>query len=241
MISDLNPDFDNGRHVQTLPDFFQEQALLITDAKMSETITSENWKRATNKIIYSHLSENLSPSKIELESGLDLCDIWRRIWYPCLNSQEREILFLLVHMKLPVQERLFRIQVAKDPYCVTCMDKSGALLCDFEHFFCSCERVEAAWNAIKVILMKLISQSSATISIENLDLISLRFRRTCNENEIVWLLSSYLHRVWNMLFREGKQLVEKGRMFGYLRFKYKVDQLGARVHLRNIPGLLSGD
>ena len=54
-----------------------------------------------------------------------------------LNPPE---IYLLLHNKLPVAERLFRIGFKNDPYCLNCPQ---AVKADVEHFLCQCERSKA--------------------------------------------------------------------------------------------------
>ena len=48
--------------------------------------------------------------------------------------------------KLPVKERLFRIGVKHDPYC---LKFSGAEVHDIVHYFCTCEAVCNTWDWLK--------------------------------------------------------------------------------------------
>ena len=102
--------------------------------------------------------------KVEAESGVSYKQVWRRLWNPCLTSSAREVLFLLVHNKLPVRERFFRIKVAVDPYCEHCLDITGAEICDVEHFFCSCNRVTETWERLRIIVLNLLDVDSAEVS-----------------------------------------------------------------------------
>ena len=64
-------------------------------------------------------------------------------------------MYLLLHNKLPVPERLFRIRLRNDPYCQTCI---GAEVADVEHFFCVCEKVRRVWEWVKNEVMKHMGQ-----------------------------------------------------------------------------------
>ena len=80
-----------------------------------------------------HLSSFPVP-KVEMEAGISYKAVWQRIISPVLTAHARDILYLMVHNKLPVLERMFRIRLATDPYCEYC---PGAVISDVEHFFCS--------------------------------------------------------------------------------------------------------
>ena len=62
---------------------------------------------------------------------------------------------------------------------------------------------------------------------------------TCSaEKEIVWLLSTYIEKTWNDLYISGGDRLKTNEFFGYLKFKYKADQIGAQHSLDYIPGLM---
>ena len=199
-------------------------------------ITVGNWKLVTNKIIYMGFSEHFVVPRVEVESGISLKPVWRRLTSPSLTSGCREILFLLIHNKLPVKERLFRIGLAFDPYCDLCMESVGAEICDVEHFFCTCSRVAQTWRRLKDILVNLLDVEQADISDEKLINLCLPNNRRCNE--VIWLLGTYVGEVWRSIFVKGAPELNEDQFFGYLKFKYRADQLGARMPLNSIPGLL---
>ena len=73
--------------------------------------------------------------KVVRDVAVDYEPDWRRLYSPAVDAEARDILFLLVHNKLPVSERLFRVGLRQDPYCQHCV---GAEIADLEHLFCSC-------------------------------------------------------------------------------------------------------
>ena len=127
-----------------------------------------------------------------------------------------------------MQERLFRMNLANDPYCSYCIGLNGAAsaICNFEHYFCSCVRVESAWVFTKSLLTKLMKMQLA-----DMELVTLQFAKSENENEVRWLIGIYFNYVWATLYEEGDSMIDRGKWFGYLRFKYKNDQLGSRLPL----------
>ena len=95
-----------------------------------------------------------------MDANCSLSSVWQRLSFPCLQSEIKEILFLLVHGKLPVTERLFRCGLANDPYCDFCLDFRGASesICNIEHYFCSCLRVMDSWAAVRDIVFDLLEK-----------------------------------------------------------------------------------
>ena len=57
-----------------------------------------------------------------------------------------------------------------------------------------------------------------------------------NDAVSVWLVERYMEEVWQVIYRNKAAVMDKGRLFGYLKFKNRSDQLGARSSL-NIPEL----
>ena len=58
-----------------------------------------------------------------------------------------------------------------------------------------------------------------------------------NDKEIVWLIGNYLTKIWENNFVREKGHFNGDEFYGFLKFKYKADQLGSRPLLRNIPEL----
>ena len=157
--------------------------------------------------------------------------VWRRLGSPVLTAEARDTLFLLLDNKLPVRERLFRIGLAVDPYCDVC---PGGVVCDIEHFFCSCSRVVFVWSWVRGRLLDLLGGSS---HLSNWELINLFLPSTRFEKEIVWVVGSYVAEVWSEMFSRRGNHLKADQSFGFLRFKYKAAQLGSRMPLRAIPGI----
>ena len=57
-------------------------------------------------------------------------------------------------------------------------------------------------------------------------------------NEVIWLVGTYVGEVWRCLVIKSCAMLGDDKFFGFLKFKYKMDQLGARLPLNPIPGLL---
>ena len=130
-------------------------------------------------------------------------------------------MFLLIHKKLAIPERLFRIGLANDPYCASCLDDGVAAINDYEHFFCTCPK------------LAIVDED-----IQNLDLVSLRFSERTFETEITWIIASYINEVWKLIHKTKTQHVNKDKLFGFLKYKYKKDQLGSRMQFHSIPELM---
>ena len=106
-MTDIVPYLDIQIHAVNTPCYFQNLAGLIADGMISELLTSTNWNRITNKIVYNHELSNLPVSKVEMDMGVSFSLAWKRLWYDSLSVEDRETVYLLIHRKLPVRERLF--------------------------------------------------------------------------------------------------------------------------------------
>ena len=203
---------------------------LIVQGRIENTVTDAGWKSLTNKIIYVGKVDSFPKPAIESKSGIDFGKAWHRIHLAVLEPVSRDISYLAIHNKLPVQERLFRIRLSNDPYCPTC---PGADICDLLHFFCNCTKVSTVWKHLHQIINAMLG-----VEVENRDIINYMFPKSSKDKEVVWLIGNYLATTWNELYVRGKDCLKYEEFFGYLTFKYKADQQGARHSLSSIPGLL---
>ena len=230
ILGDFLPNNQDCDHASVVPSFFLNMADLVAENLISESVSSDNWRRITNKMIYRSYLKNSPPTKIEQETGSSMEIVWKRLSYSGLPASEREILYLLVHNKLPVKERIYRVGQAPDPYCNHCFTASGAVDCDVRHFFCSCLAIVGIWGEVKTLMRNLLPDEG--FPYEDSVLISMKFPPCDYEGELLWLLSSYVHWVWLKVYEERATILDRGKFFGYLRFKFKQDQIGAKKILR---------
>ena len=121
-------------------------------------------------------------------------------------------MLLLIHNKLPVQERLCRIRLRADPYCVYCV---RAEIGDEEHFFCTCHKTSETWSWVK---RQVISQVGRDIL--DWDAINLFIPKSRQDKEMVWMLTHYVLYVWDSLHVKESD-VKLDQFIGYLKFKFK--------------------
>ena len=149
-----------------------------------------------------------------------------------LCSTVRETLFLFIHNKLPTKERLAHIQVADNSNCSLCLVQTGGLICDREHVFISCRNINESWKKIRLLIDPLLLQKN----IDSLQLLMLNFSGGKYEAEIISLIGNYMHEVWSTFIRKGRA-IKRAELFGFLKFKFKSDQLGARFKMQTISNL----
>ena len=147
-----------------------------------------------------------------------------------VGARARDILFLLLHNKLPVPERLFRIRLKNDPYCQTC---EVAEVADLEHFFCSCSLVARMWSWLRT---KVLQYSGCGHDILDWDILNLFVPGSEFDLEVVWLVSSYVLFVWDNIFVRDAE-VKLEQFFGFLTYKYKEHQNIASSRLKHMDGI----
>ena len=225
-LADLVPGIENGPHPVNIPDYFAIIESSIVLGRIDDIITPGSWKLVTNKMLYQNAAKSLPVPKVEYEAGLSFRRIWLLLNSPVLSSFTRDVPYLLIHNKLPVKERLFRIGMKNDPYCDGC---PGAQMADTEHFFCSCFKVIEAWVWLKQKLDSVLG-----VSIPSEKLINLQFPSSSYDTELVWLICNYTTKVWNDIFVNGESHINSEELFGFLKFKFKQDQQGSRIPMRQI-------
>ena len=226
ILGDLLAGIDDGDHAQDVPAYFDQ---LVADARASDIINQSNWKALTSKIIYVQLLKTKPVPKVEQEAGISYKDVWKRVSSSVLSATARDSLYLLIHNKLPVKERLFRIGLLVDPYCEVCL---SAEICDIEHYFCLCPRVVHVWQGVRNLLEEVLGGNCS-----DLDLVNLRFLGAVRERQGVWLIGTFVSWVWEKVFVRGAPELKKEEFFGFLKFKYKMAQeLGISIGI--IPGLV---
>ena len=230
IVADLLPGVFSGVHAPQVPKIYLQLADVVAEAMVSEAIAPLTWKTVTNRSVYLVHARNFPVTKVEQDCGSNMENIWKKLVLPSLTSIVRETMFLFIHNKLPVKERLFRIQVVNDPYCTFCLDDTGAAVCDIEHMFISCVHICDIWKEIRHLVNPLLTQKNVT----DFQLLCFNFKSANHGAEISWLLGNYVHEVWTKFINKGR-IIRRGELFGYLKFKFKQDQLGARFKMKSIP------
>ena len=163
------------------------------------------------------MTSSFPPPKVVRQSNRDYSSAWKWLHSPVVDGKARDVLFLLIHNKLPVKERLFRIGLKHDPYCLKC---AGAEVSDIVHYFCTCGDVCNTWAWLKSQVVQLGQMGAG---VDDWDLVNLLFPHSVRDTEIVWLVSSYVLYVWKMVYVKRVE-VKLDKFFGFLTFKYKMYQ-----------------
>ena len=218
-------------HANIVPPYFQSWAELLCDARIADVISSSNWKTLINRNAYQYHVSRFPVLKIEQEVGYSLESVWKKLSSPAIDGKTREIMYFLIHNKLPTRERLFRFFSVNDPYCLLCIESDGPIIDDREHYFCKCLKVKEVWQAFKELLVEI---SDGELSgCMNFDLLTLRVPKLRNgcDDELVWLISTYVNEIWAQCHENESSSVSKEKIFGFLRFKYRKYKFGSRPRL----------
>ena len=141
--------------------------------------------------------------------------MWRRLKQLSFSREVQEVTYLLLHDKLPVHERTFRIGLSRDPYCTSC---SSASIQDVDHFFIYCDLTSKYWEWTRSLCDKLIG-NPATLS--DTLLLKLNWPQCKNDRSILWLIGHYTFLVWDMLFIRKLTKINEGEFFGFMKYKYR--------------------
>ena len=84
-----------------------------------------------------------------------------------------------------------------------------------------------SWGWVKSVLLDLLGIND----VPNGQILGYRFQKSSKDNEVVWLLGNYLNKVWDDICHRGKNNLNFEELFGFLKYKYKTDQVGSRYPL----------
>ena len=155
--------------------------------------------------------------------------VWHRLSLLNYRREVQEVSFLMLHNKLPVQERLYRIQVSKDPYCLLCPNAEFQDIC---HFLTGCDGIIPYWRWTRELCYSLFGNSN----IEEESLLRFQWPGSRKDRDIFWLIAHYNFIIWDILCIRKLSVVGEKEIFGYMRFKYKEALIKNKVS--GIIGLL---
>ena len=218
-MSDVLNDFWEGPRDCTVAaniesEHFNLMAELLFNVRLLENLDILQWKRLSNKMVYLHFATNFTKPKLNLDAAVNTSPIWKRLKMISSSREVHECVFLMLHNKLPIQERLFRIHLASDPYCPCCLH---APIQDINHYFSSCERVCHYWSWIRNLCVEVLGNAN----VDDESLLNFHWPSSTRDRDISWLIGHYVFIVWDMLFSRKLHIIRQGEFFGYMKFKYK--------------------
>ena len=190
LLSSIMPQL--GQHVlaKETPEHFSILGDCFAPLIIDGVLTSSSLKTVTNRVIYKHFSSFQQLKIVNDHPNIDYHAVWKRLYSPTIRLENRENMFLLIHNKLAVPERLHRTGFRDQPYCLHC---PGNVISDIEHFFCHCLRTRECWSLVRQLVS---SSSQAVSSSSNWALLNLAFPGSQNELEITWLINEYVNYAW---------------------------------------------
>ena len=72
--------------------------------------------------------------------------------------------------------------------------------------------------------------------VEDWDLLNLFLPPSDFEQEIVWMVSSYVKYMWDAVYVRGAE-VQIDQFFGFLTYKFREHQAVSKVKLKNMDGI----
>ena len=227
LLDTLLPALGQVSSAVVIPEHFNHVAEVFADMMISDAVTAGTLKSITNKIVYAEMTSSFPPPKVVMESKLDYSLTWTRLHNSVVDARARDVMYLLIHNKLPVPERLFRIRLKNDPYCQTCM---GAEISDVEHFFAKCGGIVGTWSMMK---NEILRYGNFRNDVDDWKILNLMFPKSKLDKELTWLVSSYVLYVWDSVYVRGAE-VRAEQFFGFLRFKYKELQTRSEDIIQNL-------
>ena len=208
---------------------FNALADCLTKSQLQEDFDIAVWKNINNKMIYNSYAKSFVKTKVEREASYDMKLVWRRLTLLNYAREVQEVTFLMLHNKLPVQERLYRVHLSKDPYCLLCPNAEFQDIC---HFFTGCEGIIPYWRWTRELCYSLLGNRN----IEEESLLKFQWPVSSKDRDICWLITHYNFIIWDILYNRKQSVVREKEFFGYMRFKYKEALIKNKVS--GITGLL---
>ena len=114
-----------------------------------------------------------------------------------------------------------------DPFCDIC---EGAEICDIEHVFSKCERTRVLWSWVRGKIVKWLGVGG----LSDWELLNLRFPNVDRAKEVLWLVGTYIEGIYDRVFVNEKHKIDGAEFFGWLQFKFRMANYGARQVVENI-------
>ena len=227
-LEETLPDMGAGDHAEQVPEYFQHLRRLFLEAHANEVINVERLNSVPAKEIYKDFTDTFpSPKVIYKYENLPWNDIWARLNRTVINSQVRDIMFLVIHNILPTRDRLSRLNQCRDDQC-----EQGDGVEDVEHLFTSCVRTQVAWAWCRRKIMNLMPDLQTYPS--NFELIHLAYD-SMMDDEILWLVSNFCAYVYNQKKQKSHNyIINVDKLRNRLMGLYTINQKSQNV-LAYIP------
>ena len=133
----------------------------------------------------------------------------------------RQVVWKAINNLLPTRERQNRLRLN---------DLNGRLVtstictrCDLRavdnvtHMFSECGLIREAWCWMRKRLLDLLPEDMSDLS--NMELLHMMFPKENREDELVWMVGTYMGWVWDEAVVKGRTLTD-AHARGYMRYQY---------------------
>ena len=183
--SDYFPDMAQGPHAEILSPYFQHMRALLVGGITLGDISASTLHLVTAKNLYLGFTTTFPPPKVTFKYDIEWEKVWSRLQNPVLESMSRDILFMIVHNIVANKDRVHKFNMAVSSNCPEC-----GVVQDNVHLFCQCLCVREAWFLLRQRVLWLLTADCGVTS--DFELLNLMFISNLFENEIIWLIGTYL-------------------------------------------------
>ena len=199
-VKDDFPDMAAGPHAEIISPYFSHMKNLLASGIVLGDVNPKKLRSTTAKSLYSGFTSSFPPPKVVYKYEVDWDRVWMRLQSPMLESKQREVLFMILHNIVPNRDRLCnKFHMVADQNCTDC-----GVLHDNVHLFCECSLVREAWFWVRQRLLGLLPNGQGKTS--NFEFINLMFDSCLMDNEVVWLLGTWVELVWNIVICKKKSV-----------------------------------
>ena len=179
-----SPDFFNT--IKNAKDDTSLNITMMTTSEWTTFLVEENVTMAT----LPDQTRDFLPCKAELAQP---SNDWQKTWYLAtmrgLGPEHTSFLWKLLHLLLPIKERLHRLSPATSPTCSLCSNSSYE---DMDHAFLTCDHNQGAGDA----LVQVLSHHLPSISMEKILILEFEELSEDDEFPVVWFTAAFLLAIW---------------------------------------------
>ena len=159
--------------------------------------------------------------------------VWERLQNGCITPSARSYIYLIIHQRVGTKERGNRLMPGRftSPNCPRC--RPAQIIENCQHRYQICARVYHIWEWILSVILVLDPLCAPD---NEMDYLSLNFPRSMRDNEIMWLIGSYVDLIEKVVILKDLFL-NLDQVKGILRQKKLMSKYQAMPDLGLIPGL----
>ena len=193
----------------------------------SDTKCKDKKLKTTAKEIYEAYTDTFPPPRVEYNpvyrnvSSTMWGRVWTRVDSPMLDPMARQVVWRGINNVLPTRDRAVRLGLRdrdsgqlQNAICNRCTLRA---LDSVTHMFTECGLVREAWCWVRMRLLDLLPDDMNDLS--NMEFVMMMFPKERFEDEMVWLMGSYMNYVYEEAVGKGRVLADS-HVKGYLQYMY---------------------